>query len=261
MGAAMRIPAAILISLAFSACAVAASSEEEVARYVNIFSGDKSLHAKAADSLGWMGISDTRVFDVVERRLLEDYETARDKVDRHRISWYIRALGFSGQAKYTPTLDKLVEHADYGRHARNALEDIPHYGQWNAVISNRAAFNPKYTDDVNRVMNMLRSDDFLLKRVGAKSVYFRNQEDELLDLLAEQVKASYARNDRQYSDSIAWMVKALGKAKKEKYKPLFEEMVTQAEDREVCEQARGWLCKIDSGRLCSSTNCFLSAPR
>src|SRR5438445_12567514 len=201
----MRIVLALATSLIFSGFAAAASVEDDVQRYIQIFSGEKKLHNDAADTFSWMGLSDARLFDIVERRLLEDADAAQsDRNEKNRVARYIRSLGFSGQSKYEPTIRKFLASVPYGRFAEAALADLPQYSKWNPVISNRSSFDPKLSDDVNRVAARLPSDDLLLLRLGAKRFYFESKEDVLLELLAQQLRANYARkdlNDRERSDS------------------------------------------------------------
>lgn len=224
-------------------CAAAASPDEDVMRYIQVFSGDKAQHSDAANALAWMGISDVRLFDIIERRLLADYEAARtDRHEKDRVARYVRALGFSGQPKYRPTVTKFLGEPVYQRFATAALEDQPYYEKWNPVISNRATFDSKYGDDVNRVMNMLRSDDLLLKRVAAKRIYFGQREAVLLEMLAANLRAQYANTYRdERSNAVAWMVKALGSARQERYKPLIEEVAAKAPDPAVKRHARAAL--------------------
>jgi hypothetical protein len=236
----MRIIVAICLSLLLASPAVAATVEEDVNRYIVIFSGDKSLHPTVAESLGWMGLSDPRLFDLLEKTALQDYQAARnDRAERIRVAWYIRALGFSGQQKYVPTLTTLQKDPAYANYARNALEQRPQYQKWNPVISNRATFDPQYSDDVNRVRNMLNSDDPQLWKLGAKRIYFANQDDVLLDLLAEKIKATYRERYTSFEDvdNVDWMLKALGKPRKEKYKPLFREVAANAQDPRIRDYA------------------------
>jgi len=85
---------------------------------------------------------------------------------------------------------------------------------------------------VNRVANMLRSDDLLLQRVGAKRVYFDSKDDILLELLAQKLRTNYARtdlNDRERSDSVAWQAKALGSSRNDKYVALLQEVSEKAD--------------------------------
>ena len=109
----MKFVFAILTALAFSSTALAVTDEEE-ARYVKSFSGDQCLHSDAADTFAWMGISDTRVCDIVEKRLLEDHQVARnDRHEKNRVARYIRVLAFCGQPKYVPTLNNFVTDCIY----------------------------------------------------------------------------------------------------------------------------------------------------
>ncbi len=232
---------AFLASLIFSSFATAASLEDDTQRYIQIFSGDKNLHTDAAETLTWMGLSDTRLFDIIERRLLEDAAASQsDRNERKRVAWYIRSLGFSGQSKYEPTIRKFIGNPVYGKFAETALADLPRYSRWNPVISNRSSFDPKFSDDMNRYANILRSDDLLLLRVGAKRVYFDSKEDILLELLAQQLRANYARrdvSDDERVDSIAWMAKALGSSRNEKYTALLREVAGKADASTVRRHA------------------------
>jgi len=239
----MKKIVALLMCFVVSSSAVAASIEEDVERYVKIFSGERSQHSAAADTLSWMGLSDTRLFDIIERLVRSDFKEAwNDRAESNRVARYIRSLGFSGQPKYEATIKRFSNDRIYGRFSKAALEDLKSYEKWNLIISNRATFDVKYDDDVNRVANMLRADDLLLKRVGAKRVYFRHQDEVLLDLLAQDIKASYAAVDPRKTgspeaDSIAWMVKALGNTGNWKYQPLLQEVAANAKDPAIRRHA------------------------
>jgi hypothetical protein len=211
----MKTIIALLSVLMLSMPAFSATQEEDVATYLKVFESNFDAHAHAVEQLAWKGLSDPRLFDVIEFRLFSDLAAAeRNRRVANRVAHYIRALGFSGQAKYKPSIERFVGHEYYGRHAITALDDLPRYERWNPVISDRNTFDPKYSDDVNRVMNMLRSSDVLLQRVGAKRVYFGTNDPYLLNYLQRLVEANNARLDYASKDlrgTQAWMVKALKK--------------------------------------------------
>lgn len=236
----MRIAAAVLLSLTFSVQALAASIEEDVQRYIAILNGDKSEHPANVEALGWEGLSDTRLFDVIEQRLLLDYPAPADnKPEKQRIAWYIRALGFSGQAKYLPTINKFLAYRDTAVYSKHALVDMPDYQRWNPVISNRASFDPKMTDYDNRIANMLRSSDFMLKRLGAKRIFYDGRhDDQLLDVLATELRAAYPKADTANGDAVAWMVRALAVSRKERYKPLVAQVLAESTVPTVQTHAR-----------------------
>lgn len=161
-----------------------------------------------------MGLSDPRLFDAIEQRLLADGPKSDGGADKLRIARYILALGFSGQTKYLPTLQQFRGNFQYGRFAKEAQDEQPVYAKWNPVISKRETFDPKLSDDANRVINMLRSDDMMLKRLGAKRVFFQVRDDAVLTVLAQQVEQHYMSKDEAYEDAVAWLVKALSQARR-----------------------------------------------
>lgn len=227
-----------LVLSIFPACALAASVEEDVQRYLQIMDGNPALHADELEKLSGMGLSDPKLFDVIERRLVADIETARSQnLEKNRVAWYFRALGFSGQSKYLARLMQYDEDRTYRNYAINARKDLVSYEKWNPVISNRATFVAGLSDDSNRALNMVRSPDMDLVKVGAKRIYFLGAEPPVLDFLAGQVKARYMNSDPDNADTIAWMIKALARAGAGKYTPLLEEVKANAPDRKVRNQA------------------------
>ncbi len=231
-----KLLALVLTALA-SQLAGAATTEEDVAHYVEAVGGPKDVRIKAMDDLAWKGISDARVFDLIEQHLLT--ELASDSAaERNEIDHEIRALSFSGQAKYMPTLQKVVADSRYSRYGRTATTDLPYYARWNPIISDRSTFNPQYSDDDNRLLNMLHSNDLVLKRLAAKRVYFDIKDQVVLDAMALEIKANFHnKHSGDDADAVAWMVKALGSSGQAQYRPLFQEAAASSPDHEVVSHA------------------------
>jgi hypothetical protein len=236
----MKLIVSLLTAFFVSGAALAATAEEDVTKYTAIFNGDAAWHNNAVESLAWMGISDTRLYDVIEQRLLKEAPIAKGNNDeKNRVARYIRALGFSGQDKYFTTISRLVADRVYERYAQQALKELPQYKNWNPIISNRATFDPKYSDDVNRVANMLRSNDLQLKKIGAKRVYFAHKDDVLLDLLSKDMLRIYPIvTDDEDVDTAAWLVKALGSAKDPKYRAAIQEVASKARNTKIQQYAK-----------------------
>ena len=249
----MRSIAVVVLALVFHGLAAAATLEEDVKRLVEVFNGDKSAHVSAVRTLAWMGISDPRVYDIVEQRLKADvaarddrrnrgvvaeFSFRDDKLERERVAHYLRAFGFSGNEKYLPILKTFQEDSEYARHARNALKEFPQYQKWNPVISNRATFfDTKYSDDVNRVMNMLAAEDIKLKGLGARRIRHAPHHDEpLFERLEKEARALYPKAkdfDAETNDAVAWMLIALGSSRNPKYIPLLEEALNGTSDPKI----------------------------
>jgi hypothetical protein len=217
---------ALLLSLCVSFAALAATPEEDVQNYIRIFQTGADAD-RAADDLGWKGISDTRLYDVIAERLRADAQ-ATSREGRNHAARLIKALGFSGQPKYAETLNSVA--ADYRRPVEGAMRNLRLYEQWNPVIANRASWDPKYSDDVNRVRNMLTSKDIQLQGVGAKRVFYAHpNEQALLDLLAERLRDCYKTvSDPDSVDACGWMINGLGKSNAQQYRAVIQEVASGA---------------------------------
>jgi len=229
------------VAVFLSVPAYAVSVAEEVESYIALFKGDVAKHSDAADTFVWMGLSDPRLFDIIEQRLLAEHAAVRgDRNEKNRVARYIRALGFSGQEKYAATIKMLVSDKVYERYALAALEDLPNYRRWNPIISNRSSFDPNKSDEMNRVMNMLRANELMLKEIGAKRIYFGVHDPALFDLLAQQVQefCFNPASDKDIAEAQAWLVKALGSTKQEKYKELLIRVAKTAPEHGVVKHAK-----------------------
>jgi len=232
--------------------ALAATPEEDVQRFVAIFAGPDEKHQEAVQALAWMGLSDPRIFDPLERRILSESAEARgfNRADRNRVAHYVRALGFSGNPKYLATILTLRQDNEYERFSRVASEELPQYQKWNPIISDRATFDPKYSDDTNRVRNMLLSDDLVLKRLAAKRVFFGTREPELIDRLAAALKENYQRGatDNEITNTLGWLIKGVACTKDPKYIPLLQEVAANAPNKNVQRHANDAAIEIGKAR-------------
>jgi hypothetical protein len=221
----------------------ATTLDEDVTIYIKRFQGDQNLHYKLAEDFQWIGLSDPKLFDLVEKKLMQEFEAAKsDHNERNRVARYIKDLGYSGQEKYMVTLQKFSDNPTYSRYAIEAIKNNPKYRKWNPIISDRSTFDPKDSDEVNRVANMLRADDLELNALGAKRVYFNLFENAyLVDLLAQKVKANFMiEGNASYdvSQAVAWMVKGLGSARDEKYHGLITKIASSGINSTVVSHAK-----------------------
>ena len=207
----------LLFNIEVAFCDTHTASVDE---YINVFqTGADATKIQASKELGWEGVTDTRLYDLIENQLNELVMVAdANSANRNMIeliAHLIHALAYSGNTKYRPTLEGILDkvlNTKVRRHANEALDEIDKYAVWNPIIQATGSSNPEKSVRVNRVVNMLRSDDFELKRLGAKRVYFVRKYDQYeLDTLAEELLSNMSsdRRDRIYVDSMKWMIKAL----------------------------------------------------
>jgi hypothetical protein len=216
--------------------------------YIQIFTdGNPQQQTQAAKELAWAGLSDPRLFDLIEKSLLDKYLTVENKYVVDDTAWLAKALAYSGQEQYRATLQKVASDSPQKKikkHAQKSLAQLDNYARWNPIISDTSNWDSSKSDEVNRYANMLRSDDLELKRMGAKRVHNTHAYDPyLLDLLDTEIRASYleANDDSLFIDTVAWMCKALSGSRVEKYKSTIVEVSENAGNKKVAKYATKYL--------------------
>ena len=234
---------------------VCLSAQAEIAKseYIEIFTNGSSVQQReAAKGFRYLGLSDPEIFDLVEQRLLERYATAESNNAVETVAWLTKGLGYSGLAKYRSTIELVAsENSPTGKarkHASNALSELDVYAVWNPVISDTSNWNAEESDDLNRYVNMLRSDILELKRIGAKRVYHERITSEyVLAVLQAQSDENYktVSKDKVFIDTLAWMCKGLAATALPEYRPTIVEVSQNAGAKKVRKYALKYLNYFD----------------
>ncbi len=212
--------------------------------------GDFKTQKSIAQRLEWLGISDIRLFDAIEKKVLAEYAQYDDNEnnDRHGIdyiSWLAKALAFSGQKKYTPTLSevsnnssstKIVKYADI------SIKLLPKYTHWNNIIVNKDNWNSELSKDINRFSSMLTSNEPHLILLASKRIHYQRLHDpRLLNILEKEILSRY-KNERSISeDTLTWMTKALAGSGNTNYRKTIDIVSEDAESSYVRESAYSYL--------------------
>ena len=238
-----------VIGLLFSAIfAQAAQPSPLTQRYIDVFSGNASEQAQrnALNQLQWSGLSDPRLFDLLEQKLLELYPGARGN-DADLASWYAKSLGTSGLDKYRTTLQGIIDsnaNSKIRKYAREGLDNLDRYANWNPIISSPDGVDPDKPEQTNAFVNMLRSGDWSLQNMAAKRIYSDKVYDPyLLDVLDAEIRALYSV-DYQANlqiQTVAWMCRALSSSRNVAYQATLEEVAANAGNSKVRNYARKYL--------------------
>jgi hypothetical protein len=194
--------------------AFANTEQQEIDEYINTFNtGSSKAQTSACNELLWSGISDTRLYDVIERKLLEVLPTAaEDKRAIDLVAWYSKALGASGNDKYRKTLDKVVNggHKKLAKYGQEGIAMLPDYKKWNPIISSTKNHLPGKSLQVNRFLNMLRSQEWDLKLLGTKRINYEKISDpDVLGVLKAEILKNYKSVTPDQVDTMQWMVRTL----------------------------------------------------
>lgn len=228
----------------------AAQGQGATPNYLDIFSGKPRIQQQqACESLQWAGVSDPRVYDLIEKNLLASYKQINDRYDTNYVAWLSRGLAFSGQEKYRATLQEVAAnggHRGVRNHAAKALDELDNYKRWNPILGNRAGYVAGKSDEVNRLGAMLRSNEKGLQRAAASRIHFGQLYDGwLLGTLEQTVKPTLGTDwqEKEDIDAVAWMLRALAGPGKPEYRATLEQAANGAASDKVRKYAAGYLKK------------------
>ena len=194
--------------------------EKEIDELIKVFSKPFIMKQHvAAEKLAYLGHSDPRIFDVIEKQLLDSYLSLSDDYEIDWASWLAKALGFSGNQKYGTTLRRLESFAPdekLRKYAGIAQRYTYKYKTFNPIIMNFDNDNSGETisSEMNllplsllRYKNMLDSDEPELHKLAAKRIYFEGiTESLIIQLVLFRIVHPAPRTDK---DTQKWLNKSL----------------------------------------------------
>jgi hypothetical protein len=233
------------------------ATANEVNEYMEIFqTGSYKAQTTAANQLQWSGISDKRLFDLIESKLLTILPSAAaDKQAADVAAWYAKALGISGQDKYQGTLNKMAQ-GTFGtgeahpkllkklmKYGLEGIDLIPKYKKWNPIISNSKNFRADKSLQTNRYANMLKSNEWELQLIATKRMNHEKITDpSLLDLLNAKILKDYQAvsksSDEARIDAFQWMIRTLAALGAPKYLETMQEVSTKGSGKGVAGYAK-----------------------
>ena len=194
--------------------------EKEIDELIKVFSKPFIMKQHvAAEKLAYLGHSDPRIFDVIEKQLLDSYLSLSDDYEIDWASWLAKALGFSGNQKYGTTLRRLESFAPdekLRKYAGIAQRYTYKYKTFNPIIMNFD--NDKSEETISsemnllplsllRYQNMLNSDMPELHKLAAKRIYFEGITDNRITrLVLFRIVNPAPRTDK---DTKKWLKKSL----------------------------------------------------
>ncbi len=239
----------LFFTLIFSISASAFSTDAERIDSYLVTYKSASIDNKVTmlERLQWSGISSPRLYDPMEKLLLENAGSKSTEIvgDKRKLMAHsIRALGFSGNVKYHETIMLYERDAASGnlrRYARKALVDLDKFQSWNKLIEASNVNTEDKPVEVAIYMKMMSSNDVFLQRQAARAIFHEKQTDtDLIALTAEKLKAAYLNTgiDKPAQDTAAWLCKAIGQSGIEEYADLLRDAVANSPHRKIQKYAK-----------------------
>ncbi len=242
----LSIMMSVFILASVSVMANQSDLDAEKAMYVQAFnSGDLETLKSKARNLEWSGLSDAQVFDPLEKQILANLNTS-DKAGLDAAAWMIRGLGSSGNVKYLPTLNKVLETGSkkLQRHAKNAIEELPKFAERNLVISKDLDKSGAGRVGEQRVLNLLNSDNAELKYAGVERAYdFYSKgaavDKEVMGKVQSLLLAGYKSEakDRAELNALVLMCKTLANTRDSAYAATMQEVADNAPNKKLAKNA------------------------
>ncbi len=206
-------------------------------------SGHYTKIKNAYDDLQWSGISSPEVYDPLEKLVLDSYKGADSGKDAEKLSWLVKGLALSGNAKYMDTLNLVLANSSSGKvkkHTNKAIDRLPKYKVWNEVIAKGIAQASEDGLNELRIGNMLSSGDYYLIRAAAKRIHFEYFDNsKLVNQAADTLRTIYPDASESIEvDAAAWLCKALGASEDESQQALLQEVAKKAKSGKVRKHAK-----------------------
>lgn len=205
-------------------------------------SGSVEQKEQMLERLQWSGLSDPLLFDRLEKDVLAAQETkyfGRDELSV--LSYEVRALGYSGNPKYQPTLQLLANKAENSklkRHASKAKSDLVQFQAIQNKLATVNITNAELPAEVVSYIKLLEINDAYAQRLAARAIFHEQRKDPaLLKVAAVKLEAMYMDTnlDKTAEDSAAWLCKALKQATG--YESLLQQVASKTPHKKIRKYA------------------------
>lgn len=222
------------------------SQNQEAGKYLKMLESDSiKTRTDAAKMISRSQLTDKALFDTIEKKLLLGY-THEQMNAKHmdEMAWYCKALSSSGNSDYEETLSKVAHTTTSQKlkhYCASSLELLPVNAKRRQVMKDSITQTNNLSTEENEIIAMMQSEDLKLMRDGAKLTYrhpFSN--DAVYDVIKEKLLKNYASasGNRNLTDSLAWMCKALGASGKAKYKDALRQVSEETTNQKLKKYAR-----------------------
>jgi hypothetical protein len=228
-----------IMGILFSSLSVSAATDRssEISSFLTMLeSSSVKTRIDAAKQITRSGLTDPELFNRIEEKLLTGY-TQNPNNSKHvdEMSWLCKSLASSGNMEYLEILTNIGKTSTsekLKRYAKQSASQLAVHAERNRLLADTTNMDASLSPEVNRYITMLRSNDPVLKRDAAKSIH-RNHftEEKLYDVVSDELLKGYpltSPGNRNYTDALAWMCKALTSSGMTKYRTTLTEIIEKS---------------------------------
>ncbi len=162
------------------------------------------------------------LYTTIETSLKNGYNSSKDSKHIDEMSWLCKALAASGDSEYLELLEEVASNADskkLQKYARQSAGQIDEYARRQNEIKKTASFDKNLSEVENKYISMLNTGDPAIVRDAAQYIYRSDKKineavyqavDKRIHLMMPSKEdASPAPPSWFYTDTVAWLCKAL----------------------------------------------------
>ncbi|WP_018278037.1 hypothetical protein WKI13_21140 [Teredinibacter turnerae] len=168
----------------------------------------------AYKQLQWAGLTDARIYDPLQQEIEKRLPAINDKQDVDEVAWLIKFLAISGNYRYLPFMqtivndtrnDKILQHTHIG------IANLHVYVTWNKVLNRNLQLAPAGQLQAQRVYNMLSGPYLPLQANGAKKLVQENIVNPQITELAFSLLNQYGMtaDNRDEVNLTIWLARYL----------------------------------------------------
>ena len=229
----------------------------EINEYMKILNtGNSGQRARAAKSISTSGLTDKRLFDIINERLLNGYKVEDDS--RNHISemvWYCKALASSGRMEYRSTIEQVAVSSNNRKLSKHAWKNVhlfAVFAERNELMKDKSFADKGLSPDMALSIAMIKSDVLRFRKDGVKKLIKRRPADnEIYGIINEEIikNLDSLSNDRDYIDMMAWLCKALGESGMPQYRETLQKVFDESGNGKLKKYAKKSLERLKADSL------------
>ncbi|WP_028885662.1 hypothetical protein [Teredinibacter turnerae] len=168
----------------------------------------------AYKQLQWAGLTDARIYDPLQQEIEKRLPAINDKQDVDEVAWLIKFLAISGNYRYLPFMQTIVNDTRNDKilqHTRIGIANLHVYVTWNKVLNRNLQLAPAGQLQAQRVYNMLSGPYLPLQANGAKKLVQENIVNPQITELAFSLLNQYGMtaDNRDEVNLTIWLARYL----------------------------------------------------
>lgn len=180
----------------------------------------------------------------IEQELAAGIDRNRDALRLDEVAWMCKALASSGEQRYEKMLDEIMGSTSNKKvlmHCEKSKHSIERYADRRKVQKNSPKLSG-FSQEMSSYINMLHSQDYLIKRDGIKNIMSSPESNEKVfdmvrDELMKELPSMSGSSPYNAVDAMSYACLCLSGSGVQKYKADLEKVMNQSRNKKLVKYA------------------------